>query len=294
MSSLKNLSSEDFHDELAEISRCLEVVNRGYGSLKIICSEDDNSTSTIINSTKEQGLDNNFVLTEIKISNEFKVTSLQELYSNIMQNLIVQRQGVITPTSFEAIFQIWLERIRSYPDKNVAQGEIFSIISELEKHSVVFAKAFLSYIKSKINGDSESSSALASLLMGKNEDNCTVGDKGLDQKQHEPIKFLKAFAKLVQYIGFSGILIIVDDLQLVLNERSDLRAGCYDVLKSLLDAIKSDTLQGCMFLFGSTYDIVEDQLRGFYSDYGLCQRLGSMDHRNTDTYDVKNTVMFVK
>lgn len=283
-------------NEISEINRCLSMVQKGSGSFKVICGEFGSGKSYLLKVAAEQALRSNFIVSNVTINKGFRLNNIEDLYYNVMHNLSIQKKFKSEKITFEDVFQIWLDKIRNYPDKSLAQNEIISIISKLEKYNHSFARAFLIYIKARISNDKETSRIVASWLMGEQNMPAHVKAKfdikGNIDKQNS-LDFLKAFIKLTEFIGFSGMLITIDELGLVLNERSDIRRRSYENLRLLLDSCIQGDLGQCMLIFASNNEIIDDHLRGFYSYYALCQRLGNLDRGKSSFADYRQTVMFI-
>lgn len=199
-----------------------------------------------------------------------------------------------TQTSFEDLFDKWINKIRTHPNQQ-ASSEIKKILTSLEKYNESFARAMTAYIRARINDDAELASAIASWITG--EENVPYHLKvkfdvvGNIDKMNV-IDFLKAFIKLVNLLGFTGMIVLVDELELVMNERVDTRQKSYEIIRYFIDDCAMGELKNVMFVFAATNDLLNDSHKGIPSYEALSQRLGNpIDKKNSTLYDMRQPVL---
>lgn len=279
--------------EISEIESCLKNTANGLGSIKILCGEFGSGKSLILKTAKEIALTNNFLVVNLSISNGFKLNNLQDFYYHIMHNLSISSG---TKARFDELFNVWLEKLRSVEYEHTAQNEIQRVIGELSKYNQSMAHAFVTYIKATISKDNETANWVSTWLMGEQNIPAQVKAKfdikGNIDKMNS-MDFFKGFTKLIELLGFSGVLVNIDEVGLLLNERSDIRKRSYENLRYIIDSLHDGSFTNCMFLLGLTPDTIEDCEKGFYSSPALYQRLGNL--ANKSTYgDFRQTVMYLK
>jgi len=93
-------------------------------------------------------------------------------------------------------------------------------------------------------------------------------------------------------MGYSGLLISVDEIELLMSLRSDIRKTSYENLRYLIDNCSSQDFSSCMFCFGGTPEFFQNQEKGVKSYTALAQRLGdAIDKKGSSLLDMRQTIM---
>jgi hypothetical protein len=280
--------------EIQEILRCMEYISEGSSTVKFITGEYGAGKSFFLSSIKNLAVSDNFITVKLQVDAGFRFNSLDILYYNIMHN-IYTKDSDTEVTSFEALFDKWLHKLQGMEKKDKASEEILEVINALNVYNKSFARAFLSYIKARISGDVELSNAAASWLTG--EKNIPAALKARFETigsidKTNSIDFLKAFIKLINLMGYKGLVIIIDELELIMSERSDIRKASYENLRYIIDACGSSDIPCCMFAFGATNDFFENPEKGIKTYEALEQRLGdAIDKYNKGLTDIRQPIM---
>lgn len=280
--------------ELLELARCFEITSEGSGAVKFLNGEYGSGKSFLINVIKQKAVKSNFIVSRIQVDRGFRFNNLEHLYYHVMHNLTLNVTGK-SVISFESIFDLWISRLQENPDQAGASAEINNVIASLNRFNMSFARAFLSYIKARVAKDRLLSDTIASWLMGEKNIPAHLKAKfdvigGVDRLNS--IDFLKAFVELVRLMGYSGLVILVDELELIMNERSDIRRAAYENLRNIIDICCSGELGSCMFVFAGTNDFFDNPERGIKTYEALAQRLGdAIDKSNSAMYDVRQPII---
>ena len=282
------------YKEIQEFARCLEIISAGSGTVKFLNGEYGSGKSFLLNVIKQNAVKNNFIVSRIQVDRGFRFNNLEHLYYHIMHNLTLNVTGK-SVTSFESIFDLWISKLQDTPDSKKAAEEINQVIAALNCHNISFARAFLAYIRARINKDNVLSDVIASWLMGEKNIPANLKAKfdvigSVDRLNS--IDFLKAFIDLIKLLGYNGLLILVDELELIMSERIDIRRSSYENLRSLIDLCCSGELGSCMFVFAATNDFFENPEKGIKTYEALSQRLGdAIDKSNSALYDVRQPII---
>ena len=86
-------------------------------------------------------------------------------------------------------------------------------------------------------------------------------------------EFLKTLLYIIEQSGYSGLLIIIDEVETVRKERRDVRFQAYENLRLMLDMISKDNLPGCYLLLTGTEDLIEQEDKGIKEHDALYTRL---------------------
>jgi hypothetical protein len=79
--------------------------------------------------------------------------------------------------------------------------------------------------------------------------------------------------KLITLLDYKGLVVFIDELDLVLHDRSDIRLSAYDNLKYLVDLTTSGELPNTFFVFTGTKDVIASRDKGVLTHMALAQRL---------------------
>lgn len=280
--------------ELQEFSRCFEIVSEGGGTVKFLNGEYGSGKSFLLNVIKQKAVRSNFIVSRIQVDRSFRFNNPEHLYYHIMHNLTLNVTGKAV-TSFESIFDLWTSRLQESDDGKTAADEINRVIADLTRYNGTFARAFLAYIKARVGKDRALSDTIASWLMG--EKNIPANLKARFEvigsvDRLNSIDFLKAFIELLKLLGYNGLVVLVDELELITGERVDIRRASYENLRSLIDLCCSGELGGCMFVFAATNEFFENPEKGIRTYEALAQRLGdAIDKSNAAMYDVRQPII---
>lgn len=279
---------------LKEFKRCMDMVVEGGSCTKFISGEYGSGKSFMLSKIQQLALKRNFAVSRIQISRNTHLNNTDVFYYSIMHNLST-RNASGDNAGFEELFNQWLERLKSNPSRDAATREIKETVSSLNSYNSAFARAFLTYIKARISQDGELSNASAAWIKG--EKNLPAAVKARfdvkgDIDKSTSMDSLKAFIHLLKLTGCSGLLILVDELELVMNLRVDIRKGCYENLRYIIDSCGENEFGNCMFVFAGTATIFEDPEKGIKTYQALDQRLGETGSKGTQgSYDMRQTVL---
>jgi len=277
-----------------EISRCLDLTKEGAGVVKFICGEYGSGKTFIINLATEEALKRNFVVSRLQIDSGMRFNDLGNFYYSLMHNLQIKDDSK-AGTCFEEIFDRWIEKLVSMDNREEAALIVNQVVESLNDYNSSFSRAFLAYIKAKISKDIELSNAAASWIKG--EKNIPIGlkvrfeVKGNIDKENS-MDFFKAFLRLLKLMGYGGILIAVDEIELLMSLRSDIRKTSFENLRYLIDNCSSQDFSNCMFCFGATPEFFSNVEKGAKSYIALAQRLGdAIDKKSSSLSDMRQTIM---
>ena len=280
--------------ETEEFEGCLDMILEGNGAVKFVSGSYGTGKSFLLYFFSQIAVRRGFLTARAVIGKSFGLNSLDSLYYHVMHNLLLNgtySQG----TGFEEMFDLWVNKLQSYTDKEKASKEIQNVIGTLNSYNSSFARAFLVYIKAKTNKDTELSNAASSWIKG--EKNIPAHLKARfdvkgDIDRQNSMDILKAFVKMTELLGYGGLVIFIDELELLMNLRSDLRKSAYENLRYLVDSSGAGEFSNCMFVFAATDEFFEDRERGIQTYSALYQRIGGKpDNFSASFPDKRRPVM---
>lgn len=282
---------------LEEIDRCINLTQNNLSVVKIILGDYGTGKSFLMNIIKEKSLKENMVTASIQVNKSFKLNNFTELYYEIMHSISIFHENMVK-TGFESIFDIWIENLKSRDNNLDASNEINNVISKLNDYNSSYARAFLYYIKARIHNDNELAFAASSWIKGEKNVPFNIKSKFEikgDIDKSNSINNLKAFFKLIKLIGYSGIVILIDEADGLLNLRSDIREASYENIRYIIDNVGSGSFGNSMFVFSFTENLLENPLRGIKTYIPLYQRLGNaIDKGSSSLADKRQVILRLK
>lgn len=282
--------------EIAEFRYQLDLLDNGSGSFKFICGDYGIGKSLLLNAYKRIALQEDYVVASFQINNGFRLNKIEDLYYAIMHNLSIKNHPHIK-ASFEDIFDLWVENLHNAPSAELKRYEINAVCEALTKYNANFARAFLSYMRGRIQNNQEMTAISGAWLTGERnipyELKAKYGFTGSVDKANT-LDFLKAFVRLITLLEYKGLIVFIDELNLVLDERSDIRQVSYNTLKHLIDLTTSGETPKVMFVLSGTEELLKNKEKGILSNTPLAQRLNYQSFESLNANRGHQNIMPIK
>jgi len=273
-----------------------EAINYNISSFKLLEGTYGSGKSTILCAFEQEALNKGFVVSRFPLGSHNNFSKPEIIYRDIMNHLAISSHS--GASEFETIFDLWLKEIKSdgnASNESNASKKIFNVIQELQKYHPSFANVLLVYIRGRINNDNELSSLAASWIKGDYnipiEEKRKLNIKGSIDR-HNAFDILRGFSKLVQLLGYNGLVIIVDELEYILRERVDIRNRGYTTMRHLVDEIGENSWVNTVFVGAQTPDMMNNKEKGYQSYEALYQRItsGFDDNGRIDDFSGLTTI----
>ena len=282
--------------ETSEFQRCFEDTASGTSCIKWIIGEYGAGKSFLLSHLKSRALEGEFVVSHIQVDKTFRFNNLEQLYYQIMHNLFVNTVHS-RKCSFDDLFDIWIENLQNTPNRAQSAEEINKVIQTLNRFNNAFSRSFLTYIRARIQKNHSVSEAVAAWITG--EKNIPMNLKkqfgiigSIDK--FNMLDFMKAFTHLISLLGYKGFVVLVDELDLIVDERSDIRQTAYANLRQLIDLTSAGELNKTFFIMSGTPRLIQDTERGVPSYGALSQRLGhAIDPHRRNMGDLRQPVVWL-
>ncbi len=281
--------------EIDEFKRCINYVKNSNGMVKFITGEYGTGKSFLLQVIGKMAKENGFVVSKIQVDQGMKFNKLDDIYYAIMHNLTAK--GILNPeSSFEDLFKRWIEKLKE--DKDAVTEKVKMVIEQIVHYNNAFAIAFTSYIRAQINNDLELANASSAWIKG--EKSLAAATKAkfnvkATVDKTNALDFLKTFIKLLTLIDYSGLVVLVDEMELVVDERKDIRNSAYEILRTLIDLCASGELSNCMFVFAGTNQLFENEERGISTYAALQKRIGAgFDRKDLQLRDLRKPVVKIR
>ena len=281
--------------QIEELNRCFDFVSKGGSAVKFICGEYGAGKTFLLKRARIEAEKQGFVVSSVKINQGFRLNLLNHLYYNIMHNLTF-KEGEGEKAGFEDLTEDWLRCFKRYTsyEKKVA---VEDIVRKIGKYNESMARAIREYIWAALEDDRKKINGVISWITG--EENITYEIKSSFKvtgtvDRLNAIDFLKGFSAFLKLIGFAGLVVLVDELELVMDERVDIRKKAYENLRFILDECSMGQPESTIFIFAATQAIINDRVKGIPSYQALSQRLGNpADKANSSLSDMRQPLMYL-
>jgi hypothetical protein len=250
----------------AAIDGELEAARAGSGVLKAVRGEYGSGKTFFARWLQERAKRTGFAVTEVQISEtETPLHRLDTVYRRLMERLSTanQEQGAfrsIVDTWFFALEEdVLAEAGDSVPD----QAELLERTSELMEKRLAsitqiapaFSASLRGYRSAMAAGDNASAEALLAWLSGQPNVGAAAkrfaGIKG-EVDHFGALCFLQGLLVMLRDSGFSGLVVVLDEVETLQRVRGDVREKALNALRQLIDEVHSGRFPGLYLLITGT------------------------------------------
>jgi hypothetical protein len=233
----------------------------------------------------------------------------EEIYAAIIRNclcaqIVSQEHGKVSPGhvhGWEWILEAWWLGLRSQAAAGGGSIQTFrlreaidqTITGMMRKFSLngTFSEALRQYAQSRADGDEEWSEIVRGWFKAENVHgrSAIVRKRLRDAGIAEPIsrrnakEMLRSVSVFLQYRGFGGLLILIDELENVLHQTRTARRTAYTIMRELIDNVDDrHGMKRTAFYVSATPDVF-DSSQGITEYEALAERVllpGAVSRRN--------------
>ena len=286
--------------EIDEFEKLLDKVNNKKAIVKFINGEFGAGKSFFLKVIEEMAYDKNFVVSWITLSNDVPFNKIDIVYKNIVKSLKCK-----TGTSLSHIIDRWITELKmmafeqtSNPQKQnqLVQESIYDDLAETREHASAFAMAIESYNKLMNEEDYKTAEYAKAWLRGDSNiphtEKRKFGVKG-DVTKDNAIHFLEALSIFVKSIGYSGLVVLIDEAEFTMNlHTKKLRDVAYNYMRDIYDNCNLGTFENSLFVFAATPELFDNAQKGIPSYEALDDRL--KDVLDTDLPDMRKPIFNLK
>lgn len=234
-------------------------------AVRLIIGEFGSGKTHFLRMTAHMALERRFVVCEVTLSREVRLDRFETVWRKMMENLATpESEG--EAEGIEAMLNRWCEQVAQSPE------QLQRALAELERIPKLdpdFRQALRGYLRAWFE-----------------EGDC---DPYMQWFKGDPIKpkgvrvrigrtsaraMLRSLIQFLKHLGCSGLVLFLDELELIMVQGQRVRDTNYDVLRQFID--DADNLSNFLLLCSATPKMRDDDQRGFPSYPPLWQRLGGM------------------
>lgn len=283
--------------EIEEFQYLLEQIDQGKSFARFLNGEYGAGKSFFLKVLEEMAFEEDFVVAWITISNNIPFNKIDVVYRNITKNLRCK-----TGTSLEHIIDRWLTSLKmialnksSYVSEQnrIMDENIRSDLKNVREHSNSFATAVENYHRLMKQEKYETANFAMAWIRGDPNipfiEKRKFGVKG-DISKENAINFLEALSTFVKSTGYSGLVILVDEVESIMNlHNSKLRDVAYNYLRDIYDNCNMGKFKNSLFVFAGTPQFYDDQKKGVYSFPPLYDRITNI--WDNDYKDIRKPII---
>lgn len=279
--------------EINALLHDVDIIAEGGASFRFIVGKYGSGKSFLLQTIRNYVMDRNFVVVDADLSPERRLQGTRgqglATYKELIRNMSTKTRpegGALT-----LILDRWISNVQSETaaESGMAPGDpafaalvekrIYAVIQSLNElvHGFDFARLLTLYYRSYIDGDDETKAKVVKWFRGeyvnKTEARSELG-VNIVITDDDWYEYLKLFAMFLKKAGYSGMLILIDELVNIYKiPNSITRQYNYEKILTMYN----DTLQGKAQYLGiimsGTPQCIEDRRRGVYSYEALRSRL---------------------
>ncbi|HQL34098.1 MAG TPA: BREX system ATP-binding protein BrxD [Treponemataceae bacterium] len=255
---------------IAEIRRQLDLAKSGEGCFKFLrggygCGKTFMSQYTLI-----EAMNANFAVSFVVVSpNDTQFHKFDDVYHKIVSNL---RTSMAESGTLEFMIDRWISRIEDRLAEEIGDDvddfdervklRFESELDELTKESTgnEFIAVLKAYFDAKQAGEYSTASGLVAWLSGsKNIASAIKSKAGIkgEISSASAMTFLKGIVSIVKRAGYSGLVVVIDELETILRTRTDVRQKSLNGLRQIIDAAKD--FRGMVWVFTGTPEFFDSR-----------------------------------
>lgn len=271
----------------------MEHVATGRSAFKFIRGPYGSGKSFMMAWLRDEALNAGFAVSTVRVSAEMSLSDLANFYTGLMEGLRVpEKRGA---SSLSDILEAWLLGIQrkteqveglssSRPGDRVrltklVRERIQQELSWLASHDAGLAPALGAFYEARLEGNEEKARSARAWLRGeRNLSNAALRQLGVKGalEPEQVLSRLRALLELIQETHLRGLVILVDELELVRRRpHKQTRDRAYETLRALIDEVGENHLPGCLLVSTGTDTFFDDRRYGLASYEALYHRVSS-------------------
>ncbi len=251
-----------FENEVKEFEKLLIEVNNGQSIVKFLNGEYGAGKSFFLKIIEKLALESNFVVSYIKFKPNYQNGGLKFFYRDFVNGLRSANES-----SFEQILDNWLNNLKQsneideYDESDVVffNQILHNELYGLKGCTLSFKAAIEKYNGYRNNYNFEKALTILSWLSGDSipfsEYNCDIDVLG----------FLKSISSLLKHIKYSGLIVLIDDVENMMMFDKYKRYSTYDYIKNIMENLNLNNYKSTFVIFAGTPEWFEQHQKGIPS-----------------------------
>ncbi|MEQ6388834.1 DUF2791 family P-loop domain-containing protein [Bacillaceae bacterium S4-13-58] len=282
-----------YDNVFTQISRDLKELSDDGGIVRWICGPYGSGKTLLSKQIQQFAKRNGFVTSSFSLSDGLKLHHLDHWYYGTLHHLSAQI-NMQEVKSFHELFNQWIQSLRSQDNVEDSTKLIKEMLENLNFHHHSFSHALNQYIRARLQKDIALATACASWLSGEREVPQHIKEKlevkGSVSKENS-LEFFQGFMTLIKWLSFRGMVLIIDEAELLLRARSDLRQRAYENIRQMIDWVYDGTLPNLSIIWLTTPELLENQEKGISTYDALAQRIQLLDWQKRENIHSSSCIL---
>lgn len=297
---------------LKQLRLDLEDVSVGGSGFKFYAGDYGSGKTFMCSLARNEALKQDFVVSCVNIdARELPMNRMEMIYSKIINGLRTKDHKNVP--AFDFILQEWLFKLETKVQKernldplnsedrekigHYLAHEINEQLENIRHFDSSLANALRGYYDAVRTQDKETETSALGWIKGQSNIPTRLKEKfnvkGNVNKDNA-LNFLKSIIQLMVNIGYKGMVIIFDELELIRNVRHDLRSAAYENIRYICDLTAKEELPHSYFIFAGTEDIFQDETKGIPSYQALYARIRADNlHMKGKVKDIRAPLVYL-
>lgn len=226
-----------------------------------------------------------FATSEVQISiNDTPLHHLETVYRRLVERLETASDGA---NAFQAVVDGWLyqlgeevRRVKGLTEDdpafaNATEERLEDKLADLSRQNPAFAQVLRGYHRALYRGDFAAAQGLLAWLAGQpHTDHTVMSEAGVRGKidGQAALTFLAGVLRLLRQSGYSGLVVVLDEVETIQRMNSQTRMKALIALRQLMDMLSNEDLPGLYVVVTGTRDFYEGY-KGLKQEPALFQRV---------------------
>jgi ABC-type polysaccharide/polyol phosphate transport system ATPase subunit len=301
-------------DEIDALLHDVETIEEGGASFRFVVGKYGAGKSFLLQAIRNYAMDRGFVVADADLSPERRLNGSKgeglATYREMMKNLSVKTSP--EGGAINLLLSKWITKLKNevMAEENINDGDpdfnkkveikIHAVIEELQAivHGFDFAKVISVYWHAAQNDDGETKNKALKWLRGEYETKTEAkNDLGVSVRitDDDWYEYIKLFALFAVKAGYSGMLMIVDELVNIFKiPNSVSRQYNYEKILTIYNDIMQGKAGYLGVIMSGTPQCIEDTRRGVFSYEALKSRLEGSRFADENTRDLLSPIIRLK
>ncbi len=244
----------------------LQRVRSGAGVFKAVRGEYGSGKTFVARWIEERARRQGFATAEVQISEtETPLHRLETVYRRLIERLATTD---VTDGGFRSVIERWFYVLEedALAAGDVSEHDTAALLArtsklleerlaEITRHAPMFATALRGYREAAARGDAARAESLLAWLGGQPNVAAAAkreaGIKG-DLDHFGALGFLQGLLAVLRDAGFSGLVVVLDEVETLQRMRGDVRERALNALRQLIDEVDSGRFPGLYLLITGT------------------------------------------
>lgn len=248
----------------------LQFVGGGKGLSKWIRGEYGTGKTFATRYLCAQARSRGFATAEVQVSiNDTPLHHLETVYRRLIERLETAADG---PNAFQAVVEGWLyqvgeevRRLRGLSEDDpgfadATEERLEDKLADLSRRNPAFSQVLRAYHRAMHQGDFGAAQGLLAWLSGQpHTDRSVTASAGVKGKidGQAALTFLGGVLQLLRQSGYSGLVIVLDEVETIQRMNAQTREKSLNALRQLMDTLAANELPGLYVLVTGTRDFYE-------------------------------------